>query len=645
MAFPLLFSPLVLGAHTLRNRIVSTPHATGWGHDGLLTDAEVAYHVRKAQGGCGLVMTFGSASVDPTSAAAYGSIALWDPRNDDALRALADGVHRAGALAMSQLTHMGRRGSSAISGIPLRAPSDIPERTHREVPVPLEPGEIRRIVERYGECAARLESLGWDGCDVISLGGQLVEQFFDPRVNTRTDEYGGSLGNRVRFVREAIGAVRAATSPEFLISFRMTADQRLPGGLTPQELREIALAVCEEGSLSFLSISGGTGETLRTQAATVAPDEIEEGAYNELAGEMRRYVGLATLVAGRILDAHSAERCLREQGVELVAMTRAIIADPDLPRKTLAGVRVRPCISINQGCIGRLYAHGQILCSINPAIREPELADLVPAARERTVLVIGAGVAGMEAALGAARRGHAVTLVDERELVGGRARLAALRRGRQRWLLYLDWLSEQLDDAGVGVRLGVHGDAELARELGADAIVLAAGSRLRAGFGAAPGVPVVDVDALLEHGVPAVARRTALIIDDDGGMLAPTAAELLAEAGFAVEIATSLEAVGFDIDQTQKPFVKERLLAAGVRLTPDLEYAGVRAGELRLRSTYADHEESRSPGLLVIAGHRCARRELRYAFGELELHVVGDALAPRHLHDAVAEGARAGAAL
>ena len=645
MELPLLFSPLELGVHTLRNRIVSTPHATGWGHGGLLTDAEVAYHVRKAQGGCGLVMTFGSASVDPTSTAAYGSISLWDPRNDAAFRALADGVHRAGATVMSQMTHMGRRGSSALSGTPLRAPSDIPERTHREVPVPLEVPEIRRIVERYAECAARLEALGWDGCDVVSLGGQLVEQFFDPRTNTRTDAYGGTLGNRVRFVREAIRAVRDATSPGFLVSFRMTADQRLAGGLTPADLREIASAICEDGSVDLLSISGGTGETLRTQAATVAPDAVAEGAFNELGGAMRRYVGITTLVAGRNLDVASAERCLREHGVDLVAMTRAIIADPDLPRKALAGVAPRPCISINQGCIGRLYAHGPILCSINPAIREPELAELVPAAGARRVLVIGGGVAGMEAALGAARRGHAVTLVEERSELGGRARLAALRRGRHRWLAYLDWLTAELGAAGADVRVGERADASLADELQADAVVLAAGSQLRAGFAAPPGVHLTDVDGLLEHGLPDGVRGSGLVVDDDGGMLAPTAAERLVELGLTVEIVTSLEAVCFDLDQTQKPFAKERLLAARVRLTSDLEYAGTRGAAVVLRSTYADHEEERAPDVLVIAGHRQARSELRYAFGDRELHVIGDALAPRHLHDAVAEGARVGATL
>jgi dimethylglycine catabolism A len=161
--WPLLLSPREIRGRRIRNRIVSTPHATGWGHGGLIAPAEVAFHVRKAAGGCGLIMTFGSASVDPDSAASYGSVSLWDPRNDDALRALADGVHAHGGVCMSQMTHMGRRGSSLVSGIPLRGVSDVPEGVHREVPVVLTADEIGVLVGRFAEAASRLHRFGSPG--------------------------------------------------------------------------------------------------------------------------------------------------------------------------------------------------------------------------------------------------------------------------------------------------------------------------------------------------------------------------------------------------------------------------------------------------------------------------------------------------
>jgi 2,4-dienoyl-CoA reductase-like NADH-dependent reductase (Old Yellow Enzyme family) len=260
-AFPHLYSPLELRGKVLRNRIVSTPHAAGWGRDGLIDSREVDYHVRKAAGGCALVMTFGSASVDPTTAASYGSISLWDEHNEPALRALAGGVHRHGALCMSQMTHMGRRGTSTLTGIPLRAPSDLPEGVHLEVPVPLTAAEIPAIVRRFAEAAARLERCGWDGCEVTSFGGHLIEQFFDPAVNTRTDGYGGSLENRTRFGREVLEAVRAAVSEDFIVGFRMAVDQCLTGGLGPDELVDVARNLASTGAIDVFSVSGGTGAT------------------------------------------------------------------------------------------------------------------------------------------------------------------------------------------------------------------------------------------------------------------------------------------------------------------------------------------------------------------------------------------------
>ena len=233
--YPHLLSPFEVRGRELRNRIVSTPHATGWSRDGLIDRSEVDYHVRKAAGGCGLVMTFGSASVDPSTEASYGSIALWDERNEPALRALADGVHEHGALVLSQATHMGRRGTSVISGIALRAASDLPEGVHMEVPVPLATDELPAIVERFADVARRIERCGLDGIEVTSYGGHLLEQFFDPLVNTRTDEYGGSLENRTRLAREVLLAVRAAVSDRFVVGFRMTLDQCLTGGLGPDE--------------------------------------------------------------------------------------------------------------------------------------------------------------------------------------------------------------------------------------------------------------------------------------------------------------------------------------------------------------------------------------------------------------------------
>jgi 2,4-dienoyl-CoA reductase-like NADH-dependent reductase (Old Yellow Enzyme family) len=296
----------------------------------------------------------------------------------------------------------------------------VPEPVHREVPVPLETEEIPALVERFAAAARRLEACGWDGCEVTSLGGHLIEQFYDPRINAGSDRYGGSLENRTRFAREVLAAVRAAVSERFIVGFRMTVDQRLEGGLTPAQLREIAAQVCAGGHVDLLSVSGGTGATPLSQAATVPPDELPEAVYAELAGEMRAAVGVPVLVAGRILDGETAERCLRETGVELVGMTRAIIADPDLPRRLQDGARARPCISINEGCIGRLHSGLPVWCSVNPAVREPRLGAPAGAATRSSCWSAGACSA---AARGSRSRGAGAT--------AGRCTSTGSRRSRR----------------------------------------------------------------------------------------------------------------------------------------------------------------------------------------------------------------------
>ena len=663
--WPVLFSPRELRGRTVRNRIVSTPHSTGWGHDGLITPAEVDYHVRKAEGGTGLVMTFGSAAVDPNSSASYGSISLWDERNDDALRTLASRVHDQGALIVSQMTHMGRRGNSLMSGVPLMAVSDLPEGVHHEVPAVLTTAEISELVGRFAHSARRLMKLGWDGAEVTSLGGHLIEQFFDPSINDRTDAYGAqTMENRVRFVREVLAAIREATSDDFVISFRMTADQAvLDGALTMTDLQDVARAITADGSVDLLSICNGTGYTDRSSSVFVPGDELPINNNGAAAGAMRRATGVQTLVAGRILDAAIGERALVEDGVDFVAMTRALIADPDLPRKAALGQKARPCISLNEGCIGRLYQGLPMWCSVNPAIREPELdttaPPLVPGSshvqpldtprRRRRVVVVGGGVAGAEAAFRAAAAGDDVVLFEQSGQIGGRARVAGSRRGRERWGLYLSWLVDQLSTTGVDVRLGSSPSAGDLLALEPDAVVLATGSVLRTPPWA-DGQPYVDADAMAaQPPVPPTTGAVALIVDDEGGFIAPTAAEALVAAGWRVRIATALPAVAIRVDPTQVWFVRRRLKLAGVDLVSQVSPHHGPDGW-----SFVDVESDLSTpagpvDLLVVAGTRRSRDLLSSELAErrpgLLITRIGDALAPRGLLDSVAEGARAGLTL
>ena len=359
-------------------------------------------------------------------------------------------------------------------------------------------------------------------------------------------------------------------SDDFIVGLRMAVDQRLTGGLGPEDMIEIARSLTSSGAVDLISVSGGTGATRLATAYFVPGDELPEGVYNEQAARFRQAVGVPVLVAGRNVEPEVAEAGLAA-GVDLVAMTRAIIADPDLPLKVAAGERKRPCISLNEGCIGRLYTGLPMWCSVNPAIREPELARLTPAVDPGRVVVVGAASRAWRRP--APRRCAVTTFVvfERRPDLGGRARLAAERRGRERWRLYVDWLRDEAVDAGVEIRLGASADVATVLAEQPDAVILATGSRLR-DVAPPPETPMLDVDTLLERGLPAGVISRALVLDDEGGFLAPTAAEALVAAGCSVEIATTHTSVAALVDPTQQPFVLRRLALAGVVQSPNLEW-------------------------------------------------------------------------
>ncbi len=644
-----LFSPITLGHLTAKNRIVSTPHGAAFGERGGITDRYVRYHEEKAKGGCGVVMMFGSSSVHPTSVNDWGEVSNHDDSLIPQFQRMSEAVHRHGALCLSQISHRGRRGHSWYSGVPLWAPSDTREERHREWPHVMTGREIREVVDAWAAAAVRLKKGGFDGCDLPFYGGHLVENFLSPLSNTRTDEYGGSLDNRLRLALEVVRAVREAVGRDFIVGVRHTGDQLVPGGLGPEEQLEVARRIDGLGMVDYFMVSGSTTETLRYEAMVTPSLYHPHGLYNSLAAATRTAVRAPVIVSGRIATPEQAEAALAAGVCDLVGMVRAIIADPEMPKKAMEGrlEDIRVCVGASEGCIGRLRQGKAITCVQNPMIgREAELAEITPAARPKRVVIVGGGVAGLEAARIAALRGHRVTLFEATRHLGGQVLAAARAPKREDYAAIATWLAVQVRKLGVDVRLETAAEAaEVLRE-SPDVVIVATGATPRLPELPGARLPHVasTVDVLTRRVKPG---RRCVVVDEDGHFAGPTTADFLAEAGAEVTIVTRYFMVGEDIDEGLRSDLYARLYGQGVTLVPMTVAVEVLPQGVRTRHTFSGAEAVLEADTVVVAFGGKANDSLFHALdGRVpELRLVGDAVSPRRIHDAILDGTRAARAI
>src|SRR5436853_11546 len=396
-----LFSPIQVGRLTLKNRIYSSAHAEAMAEGGRPGERLRRYHEAKARGGCALTIFGGSSSVHPSSpAAAWKQIANHDDSIIPAYRAIADAVHAHGCLVFTQLTHLGRRAQAdGEEANVLLAPSQIPERVHRDVPHELESEQIAELVRAFGEATRRCRDGGLDGVEISMAHNHLIDQFWSPLFNQRLDDYGGRLENRMRFGVEVLREIRRRVGRDFVVGVRISGDELTRGGLTAADMAEIARRLAVSGLIDFLSIIGGGAHTYELQAAAVPNMSYAPGVYVPLAAAIKQAApGMPIFHASRIVDPVHADRTVAAGHIDVVGMTRALIADPDLPRKAREARLddIRTCVGANEGCIDRIYQGKPVTCVQNPATgREAELADVHAATTRKLVVVVGGGGAGL----------------------------------------------------------------------------------------------------------------------------------------------------------------------------------------------------------------------------------------------------------
>ncbi len=649
--FPNLFSPLTIRGVTLKNRILSTGHETILAHGGILGDDIVAYHQARAAGGAGLIII-------EVSMIHESAVFVRDPikaYSDDTIpgyRRVAEACHPHGAKVFGQLFHPGRDVIESLDGsapVSYSASATDSERFHL-LSAPMGRKLIAEVVAGFGDGAARMKKAGLDGVEVLAGFGFLPMQFLNPHINKRTDEYGGCLDNRLRFMRELFADIRAKVGDDMVVGVRVSGDEFSHQGMVIDEVVEACALLDADGVIDYFSVCAGTAADNQGSIHIVPPMVIDNAYTAPFAAAIKAKVSKPIFVTGRINQPQLAEQVLAAGQADVCGMTRAMICDPEMANKASQGRLddIRACVGCNQACIGHMQTGYPISCIQRPETgREVRYGTRVPAAKARKVMVAGGGPAGMKAAAVAAERGHQVTLYEAAPKLGGQVLLAQLLPDRAEFGGVVTNLAREMELAGVRVVLKTKVDAALVEREAPDAVIVATGARPRLpAIEGAGEAHVVDAWQVLRDEVKVGA--SVVIADWRCDWIGMGLAEKLARDGCRVRLCVN----GYMAGQTIQTYVRDHWVGVlhklGVEFIPYMRLGGVDSD-----SVYFEHTTSGETVIcedvdtLVLAmGHEQAdglAAELDGYGGEVRM--IGDCLSPRTVEEATLEGLKAASEL
>jgi 2-enoate reductase len=638
MEFKRLFEPGRIGTLEIPNRIVMAPL--------VLNYVEYPYQPTKryadifeerARGGVGLIITQhikAEREIDPYP------IGYMFPCIDNEYTFrnfvdLAEAAHIHGAKIFPELAP----GTGRNADIPMR---DKMPPSASEVPLFINPqlktraltiDEIQRLVEAYGEAAARVERAGFDGIEVHCFGGYLIDQFLNSIWNKRTDKYGGDLDNRMRFMVECIESAKSRVSSGFPLIARMTCEYGMEGVRSLEETIKIAKRL-EELGIKALHLPGGCYDTIEWIIPTMYDPQ---GCLVSFTQPIKKAVNIPVIVEGRIVEPDFAEKLLEDGKTDFVGLGRALLADPHWPKKVREGriEEIRKCIFCNE-CTNTLFDFKHVRCAVNPELGREKEYKIVPAAKPKKVAVIGGGPGGMEAAMVAALRGHQVTLYDKGELLGGAVRAGSSPQFKAPMRALIEWLTAQINRAGVKIKLGKEVTARTIEEAKPDAVVVATGATMA--LPELEGVKgenvVTAIDVLL--GKAKVGKEVVVV---GGGYVGCEAALYLAQMGKAVTILMRSPNIAADVGWCERAVLLRLLPQNKVRWLTEVKYDKITKEGVVAADKEGKKQTFKADSVVLASGMQSEDKLYKELQGKVsELYKIGDARKPRKIFNAVHEG-------
>ncbi len=643
--FDYLFTPFKIGNVTIKNRIVFLPHFNALcDENGMPSERDAYYFAERAKGGAGLIIMYGiAATLEGKMSERF--IHGWDPAIVPGLRKYSDLVHKNGAKIFGQINHGGH---TTLKNPPqvLLAPSQMPEPSSVFNTKEMEKEDIEVVIAGFAKTAFHFQQAGFDGVEIKVAHDGLLRSFVSDYFNRRTDEYGGSFENRIRFPMEVLQAIRNSVGEDYPIGLRLCLDEFTPWGYNLDYGIQLAKAFEESGLVDYINTDAGSFSSFYME---IPPMAVPKGFAVYMGKALKEVIKLPIISFGRINDPVQAEKIIADGHADFVGMARGLIADPELPNKAQRGdiQEIRPCIACNDGCIFQVMQDKAIRCIHNPAAgREKELGidTLQKAEKKKRIVVVGGGPAGLKVSEVAALRGHQVILLEKNNKLGGQVNFACQLPYRNEISGVTTHLSNRVNRLGVEIHLNIEADEKTILDFQPDVVVIATGSR-DAGLNILGGNQenVYSIYDVIQ-GKASIGNRV-LVLDHLGHSKGSGVTELLASQGKYVNAVTPLDIFGENLEPSNRVMWYQRILKKDVTLTPHYDVIAINGNSATLKNVYTDQEiEVHGYDTFVYATHNHSNQELYYKLKAKcnEIYRVGDSVSPRKIEQAVWDGEEIG---